>query len=546
MKNRTPLEKNGTASQETGLPTAEQGTWIDTAKREDLIAVLDNLPCGVSVLGSPFGKARYINRQLLDTLGYSLVSEPTSRGMMRKAMPCRRERSAAYRSWKQVVKAGGGTELFPHRCSDGETRVFETWTVVLRKDLILNTWMDVTRRREMEQQLKDSEARFRSFFEKSTDPFLLFDGRVLVNCNFAAQKLFNCENKTEIIGRTLESLSPERQADGRLTRKKAAALLRGALKEGSHRTEWIILTLEKKMIPVELSVAVIRIEEADLLFVVLRDITQWKEAENVLRGAKTDLEAAVKARTFELTVVNEELRSSREELRHLSEYLQQAREEERTRIAREVHDRVGQFLTGLKMDLAYQAQNPPGQISDMVEQTKLVLDQIDGVIHSVQEICSDLRPTILSHFGLIAAIGWYLEEFEKRTGIRCSTKTDSKLPLLHKDLDLLLFRVFQEAMANIVRHARATTVTVKLRCTGDTVTLTVKDNGRGILKEEAVHPRSFGIIGIRERVRFWGGKADFRGRPNRGTTVIVSLPINNSDSIRRQARGNLGDNRGSS
>jgi signal transduction histidine kinase len=246
-----------------------------------------------------------------------------------------------------------------------------------------------------------------------------------------------------------------------------------------------------------------------------------------LLHAKIDLEDAVKARTSELMAVNKKLRTSTEELRHLSEYLQRAREEERTRIAREVHDHVGQFLTGLKMDLIYQAQNPSHGAAVQLERTQAMVEQIDSAILSVKDICSELRPTMLGHFGLTAAIRWYLEDFQRRTGVRCNIRLDSEIPVLNGDLAVLLFRIFQEVMTNILRHAGASKVLVRLKCEGDTLLLKARDNGRGILREEVTHPRSFGIIGIRERVRFWGGQSDFKGTA-KGTTVIISLPLNQS------------------
>jgi PAS domain S-box-containing protein len=525
-KNRSKLSKVSTKNQGICHPTADQGTWIGSAKREDLIAVLNNLPCGVSVLGSAFGKALYINRELLNTLGYPLTIDPKSSTMMKKAFPDQKARRAAYRSWRQVLEAGGGTELFPYCCGDGKTRVFETWTLVLRKNLILNTWVDVTRRQAAEERLEESETRFRSFFERSTDPFLLFKGMNLIDCNLAAQNLFNCQNTADIIGKTLEDLSPEKQADGKLTIKKTLSLFNSALKHGNQRTEWTIETRDGRNIPVELSITAIMLEGENLLFVVLRDITPWKEAHAVLLNAKTELENAVRARTSELIALNEELRNSREELRHLSEYLQRAREGERIRIAREVHDRIGQFLTGLKMDLVYQTQNPPHDPAAQLEQTEAMIEEIDGAIRNIQEICSELRPAILGHFGLTAAIRWYLEEFEKRTGIHCRSKIDSEFPMLDKESDTLLFRIFQEVMTNVLRHANATTVSVILRCDKKNLMLKIKDNGRGILKEETMHHRSFGIIGIRERVRFRGGRSDFLGAPNKGTIVTVWLPLN--------------------
>lgn len=509
----------------TGL-RFEQGSWIFHADNKDLISILDNLPCGVAILGSPLGNALYINRQIVATLGYSLPDTPSTRAMWRKAIPDQKMRRDVAESWKQAVKAGGGTLLIKLLCGDGEIRTFENKPIVLRKDLIISMWIDVTRREEAEARLAESESRFRSFFEKSTDPFLLFDGNRVINCNFSAQQMFQYSTKEQMIGATLEDLSPEKQPNGPLSSKKARTLFRVALKQGNHRSEWTIRRSDGKEIPVELSTVAIMLEGKNLLFVVLRDITPWKEAQAVLVNAKAELENAVRKRTAELVALNEDLRNSREELRHLSEHLQRAREDERIRIAREVHDDVGQLLTGLKMNLVYQTQNPPHKTAVQLEETEGMIEQIDGAIHRIQEICSKLRPAILGHFGLTAAVRWYLEEFEKRTGIHCRTRIDSEFPVLDKESDTLLFRIFQEVMTNVVRHARATKVTVRLKREEDNVVFTIKDNGRGILKEEIMHPRSFGIIGIRERVHFRGGRSNFWGAPNKGTTVTVRLPLN--------------------
>lgn len=536
---KSKLRKYRVKKDET-ISNHEQGSWLFDADRKDLISIIDKLPIGVAIVESTFGKCLYVNDQILVTLYHYPSITPSTRSLFKKTIPDAKERAKANKLWEQTVKAGGGTSPpFKYFCGDGKFRSFVYKCVVLRKDLIVNMWMDVTQRENADAELRESEARFRTFFEKSTDPFLLFDGKKMVNCNLAALQLFNCQSKGEMIGKTLESLSPEKQSDGRLTNKKVVSLFKTVLKYGNHRTEWIIRTNNRREIPVELSIAAIKLKGENILFMVLRDITPWKEAQNVLLHAKIGLEDAVKARTSELIAVNEELRSSRERLRHLSEYLQQAREDERTRIAREVHDYVGQFLTGLKVNLVYQIQNPPGDMGVLVEQTKLMIEEIDKVIHSVQGICTELRPTILGHFGLTAAIGWYLEDFEKRTGIRCKARMDSRLPPLDKYLDIMLFRIFQEAMTNILRHARATMVAVRLKCEGNVLALKIKDNGRGILKEEALHPRSFGIIGIRERVRFWGGQSDFKGAPGRGTTVTVWLPIKHNLSIHGETNRSL-------
>jgi signal transduction histidine kinase len=193
--------------------------------------------------------------------------------------------------------------------------------------------------------------------------------------------------------------------------------------------------------------------------------------------------------------------------------------------------------------LISQFQNPPHDTAGRLEQSKAMLQQIDDAIHNVQEICSELRPTMLSHFGLSETIQWYLEEFEKQTGIRCKANIEPELPRLSEDLDILIFRIVQEAMTNVVRHARATKVTVQLKCERENLVLKIKDNGRGILKEEATHPKSFGIIGIRERVRFQGGRSKFEGVPNKGTTVTILLPLNRAHLADIGSTG-PGENRG--
>jgi PAS domain S-box-containing protein len=493
----------------------------------------------MAVLGSPFGNALYINRELLATLGYSLQDTPSTRAMLKKAMPDRKMRREAVRLWKQIVKSGGGSEVHPYLCADGRVRTFEERAVVLRKDLIVNTWIDVTRREAAEALLRESELRFRSFFEKSTDPFLLLDGNRVINCNLAALKMFNRRNKEQIIGATIEDLSPLKQPDGFLSSKKVRTLLRVALKQGNHRFEWTVRRSNGKEIPVEVSIATITLGGERLLFVVLRDITLWKKAQNVLLHAKADLENRVRKRTSDLTEMNrrllaeiqrrkkteQEMRRSREELRYLSEHLQQMREEDKAYVAREVHDQLGQSLSALTIDLAWLKEKVPQEDGRLREQVQSIERQVSGTMQSVREICRELRPPVFDDFGLLIAIKWHLREFEKRTGIKCVAIMDEKIPTLEKGLALVILRTYQETMTNILRHAEATKVRVTLRTHAKNLVLRVKDNGKGIRRKQIEAPLSLGILGIRERVRFWGGKSFFTGSPGKGTTMTVSIPI---------------------
>lgn len=253
--------------------------------------------------------------------------------------------------------------------------------------------------------------------------------------------------------------------------------------------------------------------------------SRLREREKTLLRVKDELEKRVNERTLELVRVNKELEESREKLRLLSEHLQRAQEEERTRVAREIHDELGQLLTGLKMDLAYCSNHLDKDQSIVEDWMKAMEKQIDLGIDTVRKICSDLRPHVLERLGLVAAIGWHARIFEKRTGIKCVVPVSPEIFDLDEDLEIVLFRAFQEAMTNVARHACATLVEVTLKNRGDTIVLTVKDNGKGITKEDIANPGSFGIIGIRERIRFWGGKSAFSGSSRKGTTVIISVPF---------------------
>jgi PAS domain S-box-containing protein len=517
----------------------ERGSWVFDADKKDLISILDNLPCGIAILGSPFGNVNFINKAIVSTLGYTLPDTPSTKSMLKQAIPDPKVRAEAWRLWKQLVKQGGGTTVGQYICGDGSVRTFENRSVILRKDLIVNMWIDVTRRETAEAQLRESEARFSSFFEESADPFLLLDGNRVVDCNPAAQKMFDCPDRDLMVGKTIETLSPERQGDGSLSFRKVRTLLAAACKHEHHRTEWTIRTNDAKEIPVELSISTIALRGKNFLFIVLRNITPWKEAEKVLLHAKTDLENRVRERTSDLIAVNkrllreiqtrkkseQETKRSREDLRYLSEHLQRIREQDRTHIAREVHDQLGQSLSALTIDLSRLRDRLPRKNVWLREQVKGIEKQIAGTMQSVREICRQLRPPVFDDFGLTAAIKWYLRDFQERTDILCRVKIDEEIPDHDKELDLVILRIFQEAMTNVLRHAEATQVQVVLMRHSKNLVLRIQDNGKGISLEQTANPLSLGILGIRERVRFWGGKSLFTGSPGRGTTMTVSIPI---------------------
>lgn len=223
-----------------------------------------------------------------------------------------------------------------------------------------------------------------------------------------------------------------------------------------------------------------------------------------------------------------ERRRAEEELRNLSEHLQTVREEERTGVAREIHDELGQALTVLKMDLSWVKDRLPSDQDQLVKRTESMLGLTDNTIQSVKKICTELRPGLLDDLGICAAIEWQAGEFQKRTGIECRITLDPDEISLDKKTSTAIFRVFQEALTNVARHANATRVDASLVEQMERLELEVKDNGRGITEREVRKPKSFGLIGMRERIHFLGGDFEIKGTKGRGTVLKVSIPLGKS------------------
>jgi signal transduction histidine kinase len=222
----------------------------------------------------------------------------------------------------------------------------------------------------------------------------------------------------------------------------------------------------------------------------------------------------------------EALRESHEQLRALSVYLQTVREEERTRIAREVHDELGQALTSCKLDLSWLAGRLTQEQKPLVDKTRALIRHVESTIQTVRRIASELRPGVLDHLGLVAAMEWQANEFQNRTGIRCDVHADVQETLTDSNLNTTFFRIFQETLTNVIRHAGATQVTVHLKELHHRIILEVEDNGRGIDRMEIANPKSMGLLGMRERAALLGGTFKIGRRlRGQGTRVSVSIPV---------------------
>ena len=220
-----------------------------------------------------------------------------------------------------------------------------------------------------------------------------------------------------------------------------------------------------------------------------------------------------------------ELQESYERLRALAANLELVREEERTEIARELHDQLGQALTAMKFDLAWLTDRLVQKDATLAQKAKVVTAQMDAMIKTVRRIATELRPGMLDDLGLAASIEWLARDFEKRTGIVCAVNVsmpDLPVPRAHA---LALFRIFQEALTNVARHAGAQFIEVSLKATPEVLTLEVHDDGRGIKAGEIAGLHSLGLLGMRERAQRLDGTFEIRSVPGDGTIITVSIPL---------------------
>jgi signal transduction histidine kinase len=224
----------------------------------------------------------------------------------------------------------------------------------------------------------------------------------------------------------------------------------------------------------------------------------------------------------ELFRKTERLRESEDKLRRLAAHLISIREEERAHIAREIHDELGQVLTGLKMEVTWLAKRLKDK--PLIEKTDTMCSLIDSTVQTVRKIATGLRPEMLDDMGLVAAVAWQAKEFQKRTGIRCRAKLPPETAKLDIDVSTTMFRIFQEILTNVARHSRATRVDIELALGDDQVALEVTDNGVGIQDSELHAKKSLGLLGMQERALLFGGDVRISGSPGHGTRVSVTIP----------------------
>jgi len=358
----------------------------------------------------------------------------------------------------------------------------------------------------------------------------------VVSWNAGAQRLKGYDS-VEIIGHHFSIFYPQEDQ----MNNKPRDILARATRQGQTSDEGWRIRKDGSRFWANVVITALRDANGNLLgFAKLtRDTTENRERAEALTKAKELLELRVEQRTAVLSRVNhemrteiaerqraeEDLRESRDQLRALAARLQSVREEERTYIAREIHDELGQACTAIKMDLALIGRKLTKRQTKLLAKVASSTQLVDSAIVTLRKIASELRPRTLDDLGLPAALEAQAQEFESRTGIQCSVTLPPEPLMLDKDRSTAIFRIFQESLTNVARHAHATRVEARLRRENNRIIFQVSDNGAGFDPEVAKASKSLGLVGMQERALLLNGEFKTEGVPGSGTTMTLTIPL---------------------
>jgi PAS domain S-box-containing protein len=392
--------------------------------------------------------------------------------------------------------------------------------------------IEAVERHRAEVVLQASEQQYRELFDNAAELIYAHDlsGR-LTWVNRAAEEITGYRRDEMLAMNLLDLIAPENRAE---THEVLARAVLGDPVPSPH--EFDIVTRDRRRVTLEVNWRPIVRDGRPVGFqAIAHNLTQRKQAEADLRQACADLEQRTTELSRTVTMLNQhiaerrsverQLRESQAQLRALSTRLLQVQEQERRRIAREIHDDLGQTLTALRLDVAWLGRHLDASGSAKQEKLDRMGTLVDATVESVQAIARDLRPPILDDFGVAAAIEWQAREFERHTGITCRFRMTGDDVDLDSERSIAVFRLVQEALTNVARHAHASRVTIALMEARDRLVVSVRDNGRGIRRDVAFHDGALGLLGMRERVHLCGGRLRIAGRPGKGTVLRAEIPL---------------------
>lgn len=345
--------------------------------------------------------------------------------------------------------------------------------------------------------LSDSHAtaRLAGLLDSAMDAIITVDAaQTIVLYNRAAGRIFGWPAK-EVLGQPMALLLPERFRDGHHRHISQFASTGVTSRRMGDGTVIHGRRADGSEFPLEASISQLHTDDGPLFTVILRDVTERVRAQEELSAF------AAQANTI--------------------------REQEKTRVARELHDELAQSLTALKMDAIWLRDHLPTGLPDMASKLDDMLAMLDASVAATRRIAADLRPLMLDDLGLVAAIEWLAQNFTQRTKVPCQLQMDDALEL-HEPYATAVFRIVQESLANVAKHANASTVVVQLDRTPGRVAVAVRDNGAGFDTEAARPAASLGLLGVRERAQLLKGQATITSAPGEGTTVSAELPVRES------------------
>ncbi len=414
------------------------------------------------------------------------------------------EQDAALKSYQRDIKKDEIKTLFERENTlwNGRRAWFEFSNSFLTlpdgKKITLSIIKEITERKKSEIELRESEQKFKMLFnnindavfvtqlssDKSYGDFIEVNEVVCNRLGYSKEEFLKLSPSAIISQKFIDDFSLFNER---------------LLKDGHVIYDIVHKAKDKKLIPVEINSHLFIYNDKPTILSIARDITERKQAE-------------------------EKLKRSSKLLRELATHLQSIREEERTMISQEIHDELGQVLTALKIQVSLLANKLNKNQEPLKQKINSLADMIDSSVESVQKISSKLRPGILDELGLIAAIEWQTEEFQKLTNLKCSVALPKDELNLDRKKTTAIFRIFQEALTNIARHSEAQKVLVSLYNHQSNIYLEIQDNGKGITQEQIKDFKSLGIHGMKERAMVFGGEVYLEGNPGKGTIVKIEIP----------------------
>ena len=392
--------------------------------------------------------------------------------------------------------ASGAVEISEHfiRRKDGKMINVEVSAKQLYDGRFQRILRDITERIQVEEALKASEKKYRLLFNDNPLPmwinsqddsnFIDVNNAALISYGYSKKEFFKMKlADLDSLGNSLKKHLPKEKADS----LKMQSVFEHVKKDG-------------RKIKVNILTHDIIFEGKPAILSLANDITAKFEAE-------------------------ENLQKSNEALRDLASHIETIRENERSHMAREIHDELGQQLTGLKMDISWLNRKVNSQDEAVKEKMKDAIALIDKTVITVRRIATELRPSILDDLGLIAAMEWQSEEFEKRSEIKSIFSSNVSQLTINTDVATAVFRIFQESLTNVLRHSQATEVISFFRLENNIITLFIEDNGIGFEENDIKNKKTLGLLGMKERIQLIHGKYEINGNSGKGTSVIITVPL---------------------